>query len=60
MKKFLMTVLFLLLMLPVHGFALSVNDAAPDFYGTALDGKQIAYPELKGKKLVYLVFWATW
>ena len=60
MKKILMVVLFLLLMLPVSGFALSVNDNAPDFNGAALDGKRVAYSELKGKKPVYLMFWATW
>lgn len=60
MKKVLIMLLFLLLMLPVYGFALDVNDNAPDFHGAALDGKQVAYSGLQGKKPVYLIFWATW
>ncbi|NCO83306.1 MAG: hypothetical protein COS28_02230 [Nitrospirae bacterium CG02_land_8_20_14_3_00_44_33] len=60
MKKILMMIVFLSLIFPVYGFALDINDNAPDFRGVALDGKQVAYSELKGKKPVYLMFWATW
>ena len=60
MKKILMMFLFLCLTFPVYSFALDVNDNAPDFYGAALDGKQVSYSGLKGKKPVYLIFWATW
>lgn len=60
MKKIPMMILFLSLMFPVYGFALNVGDNAPDFQGAALDGKQVSYSGLKGKKPVYLIFWATW
>ena len=60
MKKILISVLLLLLTLPVFSFALDVNDKAPYFGGVALDGKQVAYSELRGTKPVYLMFWATW
>lgn len=45
---------------PPPVFALSVGDAAPAFALTTLDGKKISLDELKGKKPVMLVFWATW
>lgn len=53
-------ILFLLLLLPSAGLAKDVNDNAQDFSGAALDGKHVAYSALKGKKPVYLMFWATW
>jgi hypothetical protein len=34
---------------------------APDFTIRSLEGRTISYfADLKGKKPVYLVFWATW
>lgn len=38
-----------------------IGDIAPDFNAISLDGKRISYyNDLKGKKPVYLIFWATW
>jgi cytochrome c biogenesis protein CcmG/thiol:disulfide interchange protein DsbE len=35
------------------------GDRAPDFSLTALDGKQVSLPDLRGK-IVMVHFWATW
>jgi len=54
-------VLLLLLIPPLYGYALEVGDTAPDFMNVSLDNKQISYSsDFKGKKPVYLIFWATW
>jgi len=38
-----------------------VGDNAPDFNTLTLKGRQVSYyNDLKGKKPVYLIFWATW
>lgn len=38
-----------------------VGDNAPDFNVLSLEGKQVSYyNDFKGKKPVYLIFWATW
>ncbi|MBI4848209.1 MAG: redoxin domain-containing protein [Nitrospirae bacterium] len=38
-----------------------VGDNAPDFNALSLEGRQVSYyNDLKGKKPVYLTFWATW
>jgi peroxiredoxin len=53
--------LLFLLTLPLCGYALDVGDPAPDFKDVSLDNKQISYSsDFKGKKPVYLIFWATW
>jgi len=50
-----------LLLLPVSAYALGVGDKTPDFYVSTLQGKEISYDkDIKGKKPVYLFFWATW
>ncbi|MCL5021771.1 MAG: hypothetical protein M1497_00090 [Nitrospirae bacterium] len=50
-----------LLVLPLKGYALDIGDTAPDFRIASLDGKEISYyRDIRGKKPVYLVFWATW
>ena len=39
----------------------AVGDNAPDFNLLSLEGKQVSYyNDFKGKKPVYLIFWATW
>ena len=55
-------ILFLaLLFLPVKTYAIGVGDIAPDFKIITLDGKEISYQQdIKAKKPLYLVFWATW
>jgi hypothetical protein len=51
----------LLLTLPLYGYALDVGDSAPDFKDVSLGNKQISYSsDFKGKRPVYLIFWATW
>lgn len=58
MKKFLV---FLLLSFPAVGYALDIGDRAPDFNATTLNGREVLYSSsLKGKRPVYLIFWATW
>jgi len=38
-----------------------VGDIAPDFKITTLDGKEISYQQdIKAKRPLYLIFWATW
>lgn len=58
MRRFLVLAL---LIFPTVAYALDVGDMAPDFKVASLDGKQISYySNIKNKKPVYLVFWATW
>ena len=50
-----------LLFLPVNTYAIGVGDIAPDFKIVTLDGKEISYQQdIKAKRPLYLVFWATW
>lgn len=59
--RVLLVLLLLFVFSPFNTYAANVGDAAPDFSATALDGKKISYSaDLKGKKPVYLIFWATW
>jgi len=37
-----------------------VGDKVPDFTVESLDGKTFNILEYRGKKPVYLIFWATW
>jgi hypothetical protein len=55
-------ILFLTLLLtPLDAHALNVGDKSPDFRITTVTGKEISYyKDLKGRRPVYLVFWATW
>lgn len=39
---------------------LKVGDIAPNFTGKTLNGESVNLNDLKGKKPVYLKFWATW
>lgn len=59
MKKIVLIIM--LLGIALRGYAYDVGEKAPDFKVSTLDGEQISYPtDLKGKKPVYIVFWATW
>ena len=40
--------------------AIEIGDKAINFTGTTVDGKKISLDQYKGKKAVWLVFWATW
>ncbi len=53
--------LLLLLIFPLKGYALGVGEKSPDFRMVTIQGKEISYDrDIKGKKSVYLFFWATW
>jgi len=50
-----------LLLLPASAYALGVGDKTPDVRVITIQGKEISYDkDIKGKKPVYLFFWATW
>jgi hypothetical protein len=55
------TLFLSLFLLPARVRALEVGDNAPDFQAVTIKGKNISYDkDFKGKKAVYLIFWATW
>ncbi len=55
------TTVFLFLLLTVINCTAETGHKAPDFKGTTLEGREITYEsQLKGKKSVYLIFWASW
>ncbi|MBI4689801.1 MAG: hypothetical protein HY754_06000 [Nitrospirae bacterium] len=58
---YLVTLTAALFVCVLHAEALDVGDSVPDFHIVTIDGKEISYEkDLKGKKPVYLIFWATW
>jgi len=40
--------------------AINLGEKAPNFTATTLEGKQVSLEQFRGKKAVWLVFWATW
>ena len=40
--------------------AVELGTMAPNFKATTLSGKEVSLDQFKGKKAVWLVFWATW
>ena len=40
--------------------AVELGQIAPNFTTTTIDGKQVSLEQFKGKKAVWLTFWATW
>ena len=55
------TVILILLLFPLQGYALDVGDIVPDFHIVTIEGKEISFEkDIKGKKPVYLIFRATW
>jgi len=40
--------------------AVELGQIAPNFTAKTLSGKQVSLEQFKGKKAVWLVFWATW
>jgi len=63
-KRFLhlsRTATILMALLPVVAQATAtVGEIAPPFTLESMDGKQLSLTDYRGKKAVYLVFWATW
>ncbi|MEW6108903.1 MAG: hypothetical protein AB1632_07040 [Nitrospirota bacterium] len=59
MLKYLI-VLFIML-LPFEAYALDTGNSAPDFNIITIDGREFSFDrDIKGKKPLYLIFWATW
>lgn len=59
--RVLLVLLLVFVSSPFNTYAINVGDTAPDFSVSTLDGKKISYyADLKGKRPVYLIFWATW
>ncbi|MFC1835070.1 peroxiredoxin family protein [Thermodesulfobacteriota bacterium] len=52
--------LLLVLTFSASAGAVKVGDEAPPFVATTLDGEKINTEDLKNKKSMFLVFWATW
>ncbi len=40
--------------------ALSIGGIAPNFVAQTISGKKVSLEQFKGKKIVWLTFWATW
>lgn len=40
--------------------AIELGEIAPNFTATTIDGEKVSLSQYKGKKAVWLVFWATW
>ena len=58
MKKIIMTLIMIFSINNLN--AAEPGQIAPDFTATTLTGKQVSLSQFKGKKAVWLVFWATW
>ena len=58
MKKILM--IFIMIFSINNLNAAAFGEKAPNFITTTIDGNQISLEQYKGKKAVWLVFWATW
>ena len=41
-------------------YAIQPGQIAPDFTAQTLSGKKVSIEQFKGKKVVWLTFWATW
>ena len=61
-KRYLtITWALILFLYPIQGLALVEGDDAPDFSIVTIEGKEMSYNrDVKGKKPLYLTFWATW
>lgn len=58
MKKIIMTLIMIFSINNLN--AVEPGQMAPAFTATTLDGKEVSLSQFKGKKAVWLVFWATW
>ncbi len=53
--------LMMLFLFPPPARALGQGDISPDFKVVTIDGKELSYGrDFRGKRPVYLIFWATW
>ena len=57
---FFFSIITYLLGLPSYGSEKHLNAGTFDFSLKALDGKEICLKDYRGKKMVHLLFWATW
>ncbi len=49
------------LFFPPAGYPAGLGDMAPDFTVETTEGRKISYfADIRGKKPLYLIFWATW
>lgn len=60
MKPWLAMLLAISVWVPSVAKAADVGDPAPDFSLKTLDGAQFSLADFRGRKPVYLIFWATW
>jgi thiol-disulfide isomerase/thioredoxin len=58
MKKILMILVMIFSVSNLN--AITQGQIAPNFTATTLEGKQVSLEQFKGKKVVWLTFWATW
>jgi|GEM_PF-5519350 len=52
--------IILILLIPLTIYALDVGDMAPDFSAITLDGREFRSSLHKGRRPLYLIFWASW
>lgn len=60
LKRAVLLLLLLLLSRPAWMWAVGVEESAPSFELKAMDGQTVNYEKIRGKKPLFLVFWATW
>jgi len=58
MKKFIITLVMIFSVSNLY--ALTQGEIAPNFTAETLSGKKVSLEQFKGKKVVWLTFWATW
>jgi len=58
MKKFLLIITMLFSLSSLS--AMNEMHIAPNFEAVTLSGKKVSLEQFKGKKVVWLTFWATW
>jgi len=58
MKKIILVLAMILTISSLN--AITIGEVAPNFTVKTLEGKQVSLEQFKGKKVVWLTFWATW
>jgi len=58
MKKIIL--IFAILFSVSNMYAIQPGQIAPNFTAQTLEGKKVTLEQFKGKKVVWLTFWATW
>ena len=51
---------FLVMATPATGLSVEIGDESPSFVLKTIDNRAFRTEEMKGKKPLFLVFWATW